>query len=179
VEPLYFGADGSGNSLFFAVLFALETPDALYVTDKYEVSYVTFCPSEEQSSNELVPSLVARLKDMLGDAYILERKSTNYLMWDLLEYCDLENEFDKSNSLLHQLDKACWGCYNKYTTSSSIAELSDNSEYTTEGLTEFSLISIIMKWKNVLYRNRSLNALRLLVQKEQQKKDCCQSHRLQ
>ncbi|CAG8581844.1 11439_t:CDS:2 [Racocetra fulgida] len=57
VEPLYFGADGSGNSLFFAVLFALETPDALYVTDKYEVSYVTFCQSEEQSSNELVPSL--------------------------------------------------------------------------------------------------------------------------
>ncbi|CAG8449481.1 3297_t:CDS:10 [Cetraspora pellucida] len=141
----------------------LESPDALYVTDKFEVSYVTFCPSEEQSNSELVPSLVTRLKNMLEDAYILERKSTNYLMWDLLEYCVLENEFDKNNSLLHQLDKACWDCYNKYTASSSIGELSDNTEFNTEDLTDFSLIGIIMKWKNVLYRNRSLNALRLLV----------------
>ncbi|CAG8829819.1 2832_t:CDS:10, partial [Gigaspora margarita] len=145
-------ADGSGNSLFFAVLFALETTDALYITDKYEVSYVTFCPSEEQSNNELIPSLIMKLKDMLEDAYILERKSTNYLMWDLLEYCDLENESDKNDSLLHQMDKACWDCYHKYATSSSIS-----------GLTEFSLIGIIMKWKNVLYRNRSINALRLLM----------------
>ncbi|KAF0410403.1 transcription factor IIIC subunit delta N-term-domain-containing protein [Gigaspora margarita] len=152
VEPIYFGADGSGNSLFFAVLFALETTDALYITDKYEVSYVTFCPSEEQSNNELIPSLIMKLKDMLEDAYILERKSTNYLMWDLLEYCDLENESDKNDSLLHQMDKACWDCYHKYATSSSIS-----------GLTEFSLIGIIMKWKNVLYRNRSINALRLLM----------------
>ncbi|RIB20837.1 transcription factor IIIC subunit delta N-term-domain-containing protein [Gigaspora rosea] len=152
VEPIYFGADGSGNSLFFAVLFALETTDALYITDKYEVSYVTFCPSEEHSNNELIPSLITKFKDMLEDAYILERKSTNYLMWDLLEYCDLENESDKNDSLLHQLDKTCWDCYHKYATSSSIS-----------GLTEFSLIGIIMKWKNVLYRNRSLNALRLLM----------------
>ncbi|CAG8576580.1 6903_t:CDS:10 [Dentiscutata erythropus] len=163
VEPVYFGADGSGNSLFFAVLFALETSETPYVTDKYEVSYVTFCPSEEPSKNGLIPSLITRFKNMLEDAYILERKSTNYLMWDLLEYCDLENEFDKNDSLLHQLDKACWDCYNKYTTSSSSFELSDNDESTTKGLNEFSLIGIIMKWKNVLYRNCSLNALRLLM----------------
>ncbi|CAG8440530.1 2681_t:CDS:10 [Dentiscutata heterogama] len=161
VEPVYFGADGSGNSLFFAVLFALETSETPYITDKYEVSYVTFCPSEDPSKNGLIPSLITRLKNMLEDAYILERKSTNYIMWDLLEYCDLENEFDKNDSLLHQLDNTCWDCYNKYTTSSF--ELSDNDGSTTKSLNEFSLIGIIMKWKNILYRDRSLNALRLLM----------------
>src|SRR3954451_13996888 len=65
-EPIYYGADSSANELFVAVVFALESPIVQYLTDKYEVSHITFVPTENynmEMGETLTKQLLNRLKD--------------------------------------------------------------------------------------------------------------------
>ena len=38
--------------------------------------------------------------------YVVCRKSSTYLIWDLLEYCDPENEYYEDDSFFSMLEKA-------------------------------------------------------------------------
>ncbi|CAG8466767.1 2785_t:CDS:10 [Diversispora eburnea] len=121
----------SGNGLFSAVVFMLESPDDQYITDKFEFSYTTFVPIEEQRNKDLASSLVKIFKDRLEDGYLLDRMSITYLLWDVLEYCNLENEYEVKNSLFYQLVQACWDFYYQHKTTTTtisvnLISLNDN-----------------------------------------------------
>src|ERR1051325_5725169 len=57
-EPIYYGADSSANGLFVAVVFALESRTVQYLTDKFEVSHVTFVATETYRDMEMREILV-------------------------------------------------------------------------------------------------------------------------
>lgn len=69
-EPIYYGADSSANELFVAVVFALESRTVQYLTDKFEVSHVTFISTENYKSMEMRRSLVKQLLNRLEDPFL-------------------------------------------------------------------------------------------------------------
>jgi hypothetical protein len=69
-EPIYYGADSSANELFVAVVFALESRTVQYLTDKFEVSHVTFIPTENYKSMEMREALVKQLLNRLEDPFL-------------------------------------------------------------------------------------------------------------
>ncbi|PKK64450.1 hypothetical protein RhiirC2_787476 [Rhizophagus irregularis] len=160
-EPIYYGADSSANELFVAVVFALESRTVQYLTDKFEVSHVTFIPTENYKSIEMRGSLVKQLLNRLGDPFLICRKSTTYLMWDLLEYCDPENEYYEDDSLFSMLEKAL---------RNSLLQQSDNlhfleTSYSLFDMTtnDISMNGLVKKLKRQLYNHTLLNKSRIII----------------
>src|SRR5581483_10391928 len=69
-EPIYYGADSSANGLLVAVVFALESRTVQYLTDKFEVSHVTFVTTENYGNMEMRETLVKQLLSRLEDPFL-------------------------------------------------------------------------------------------------------------
>ncbi|GBB84649.1 hypothetical protein RclHR1_11210003 [Rhizophagus clarus] len=160
-EPIYYGADSSANELFVAVVFALESRTVQYLTDKFEVSHVTFISTENYKSMEMREALVRQLLNKLEDPFLICRKSTTYLMWDLLEYCDPENEYYEDDSLFSMLEKALRNGLLRQSNNLYFLETSyPLFDMTTNGI---SMNGLIKRLKLQLYNNIPLNKLRIII----------------
>ncbi|RIA92311.1 hypothetical protein C1645_79710 [Glomus cerebriforme] len=69
-EPIYYGADSSANGLFVAVVFTLESRTVQYLTDKFEVSHVTFVATEDYKNMEMREALAKQLLNRLEDPFL-------------------------------------------------------------------------------------------------------------
>src|SRR6266498_1598949 len=69
-EPIYYGADSSANGLFVAVVFALESRTVQYLTDKFEVSHVTFVATENYGNMEMRETLTKQLMNKFEDPFL-------------------------------------------------------------------------------------------------------------
>ncbi|CAG8543893.1 16014_t:CDS:10 [Funneliformis caledonium] len=165
-EPVYYGADSSANGLFVAVVFALESRTVQYLTDKFEVSHVTFVATENYGNMEMRETLTKQLLNKFEDAFLICRKSITYIMWDLLEYCDPENEYYEDDSFFSILEKAVRNDYLQQSTMPDNLLLSETAYFGSlfnVETNELSLPGLIKRLKSQLYHNTLLNKLRILL----------------
>ncbi|CAI2166576.1 1977_t:CDS:10 [Funneliformis geosporum] len=165
-EPIYYGADSSANGLFVAVVFVLESRTVQYLTDKFEVSHVTFVATENYGNMEMRETLTKQLLNKFEDSFLTCRKSMTYIMWDLLEYCDPENEYYEDDSFFSILEKAIRNDYLQQSTMPDSLQLSETAYFGSLfnlETNELSLPGLIKRFKSQLYHNTLLNKLRILL----------------
>ncbi|KAG9299588.1 hypothetical protein G9A89_020759 [Geosiphon pyriformis] len=156
-RTLFYGADGSANGLYISMIFGmLSQIDMEYVTDKADNAYLCLFLIEEEDLAQFKVTLITRLKEILDNPYLLLEKTPGYLLWDLMEFFDIQD--DKIVTLFPDLLKACKDFYQVYP--SKLTNLQDLGEL-NQNHNDMLLNRISRLWKEVFLQDCSLNALRL------------------
>nr|CAG8470794.1 14617_t:CDS:10 [Entrophospora candida] len=143
----------------------LERADMQYRTNNSEISHLIFCPTILYNNEETHDSLISRIKELISDKYFILRNSISYVLWDILEFCDPENETE-SDSLLEKLIAICKQSYNNNLHLNNYGNEDDEELTNIESLyliKSINLNEITRQLRDRLYANGLINSFRIII----------------